>query len=69
MCRGLSADYILPVEVDGKLVDVYVLKRPWCDHFMDSVGIRFEGEPTWAVLCPFALWRGPGSPACAVRPP
>lgn len=22
-------DYIIPVEIDGKLVDVYVLKRPW----------------------------------------
>lgn len=55
MRRDLPADYILPVEVDGKLVDVYVLKRPWCDHFMDSVGIRFEGETTLARHSPSAF--------------
>lgn len=32
-----NPDYILPVEIDGRLVDVYVLKRPWLDHFLATV--------------------------------
>lgn len=35
-----NPDYILPVEIDGRLVDVYVLKRPWLDHFMSTIGPR-----------------------------
>ncbi|PNH08275.1 CTD small phosphatase-like protein [Tetrabaena socialis] len=49
-----NPDYILPVEVDGKLVDVYVLKRPWCDHFMESVGARFEVVVFTASLAKYA---------------
>ncbi|KXZ46724.1 hypothetical protein GPECTOR_41g689 [Gonium pectorale] len=49
-----NPDYILPVEVDGKLVDVYVLKRPWCDHFMESVGSRFEVVVFTASLAKYA---------------
>jgi RNA polymerase II subunit A small phosphatase-like protein len=41
-----SPDYIIPVEIDGKLVDVYVLKRPWLDHFMESIGHRW-GRACW----------------------
>lgn len=37
-----NPDYIIPVEIDGRLVDVYVLKRPWLDHFLATVGPRFE---------------------------
>ncbi|MEW5302483.1 MAG: hypothetical protein WDW36_005264 [Sanguina aurantia] len=37
-----NPDYIIPVEIDGKMVDVYVLKRPWMDHFMESISMRFE---------------------------
>jgi hypothetical protein len=32
-----NPDYIIPVEIDGRLVDVYVLKRPWLDHFLNAV--------------------------------
>lgn len=35
-----NPDYIIPVEIDGRLVDVYVLKRPWLDHFMNTVGAQ-----------------------------
>ncbi|EFN57793.1 hypothetical protein CHLNCDRAFT_34758 [Chlorella variabilis] len=35
-------DYIIPVEIEGRIVDVYVLKRPFVDHFMRAVGSRFE---------------------------
>ncbi|KAL4426656.1 hypothetical protein ABPG77_004712 [Micractinium sp. CCAP 211/92] len=35
-------DYIIPVEIEGRIVDVYVLKRPFVDHFLRAVGSRFE---------------------------
>jgi len=37
-----NPDYIIPVEIEGKIVDVYVLKRPWLDHFMATIAGRFE---------------------------
>lgn len=49
-----SPDYIIPVEIDGKLVDVYVLKRPWMDHFMESVGHRYEVVVFTASLSKYA---------------
>jgi len=40
-----NPDYIIPVEIDGRLVDVYVLKRPWLDHFLNAVssGVHSTG--------------------------
>ena len=38
-------DYVIPVEIEGRVVDVYVLKRPWCDQFLAAVGPRFEVRP------------------------
>lgn len=29
-----NPDYIIPVEIEGRQVDVYVIKRPWVDEFM-----------------------------------
>lgn len=37
-----SPDYIIPVEIEGRVVDVYVLKRPHVDEFLEAVGERFE---------------------------
>ncbi|KAL6776537.1 hypothetical protein ACKKBG_A21530 [Auxenochlorella protothecoides x Auxenochlorella symbiontica] len=37
-----SPDYIIPVEIEGRVVDVYVLKRPHVDAFLAAVGDRFE---------------------------
>lgn len=37
-----DADYIIPVDIDGEMVDVYVMKRPWLEHFMQTVSSRFE---------------------------
>jgi carboxy-terminal domain RNA polymerase II polypeptide A small phosphatase len=37
-----SPDFIIPVEIEGRIVDVYVIKRPFVDHFMRAVGQRFE---------------------------
>jgi carboxy-terminal domain RNA polymerase II polypeptide A small phosphatase len=37
-----SPDYIIPVDIEGRIVDVYVIKRPFVDHFLRAVGQRFE---------------------------
>lgn len=37
-----NPDYIIPVEIEGRVIDVYVIKRPWVDHFLATVGQRFE---------------------------
>mmetsp|Transcript_18287 Transcript_18287/g.33344 ORF Transcript_18287/g.33344 Transcript_18287/m.33344 type:complete len:295 (-) Transcript_18287:2148-3032(-) len=49
-----NPDYILPVEIDGKNVDVYVLKRPWLDHFMDHVCSIYEVVIFTASLAKYA---------------
>lgn len=49
-----NPDYIIPVEIEGKVVDVYVLKRPWMDHFMKVVGPRFEIVVFTASLSKYA---------------
>jgi hypothetical protein len=45
-----APDYIIPVEIEGRIVDVYVLKRPWLDHFMAAIAGRFEARAQ-GVLC------------------
>jgi RNA polymerase II subunit A small phosphatase-like protein len=37
-----SSDFIVPVEIDGKMTDVYVLKRPWVDLFLREVAKDWE---------------------------
>ena len=37
-----NPDYIIPVEIEGQIIDVYVVKRPWCDHFLEAVAPHFE---------------------------
>ena len=37
-----SPDFVIPVEIDGRVVDVYVIKRPYVDEFLKAVGPRFE---------------------------
>ena len=37
-----NPDFIIPVEIDGRLIDVYVIKRPYVDEFLQAVGPRFE---------------------------
>lgn len=37
-----SPDFVIPVEIDGRIVDVYVIKRPYVDEFLKAVGPRFE---------------------------
>ena len=49
-----NPDFIIPVEIEGKIVDVYVLKRPHMDHFMAYVGQRFEVVVFTASLSKYA---------------
>lgn len=37
-----DADYIIPVEIDGHLIDVYVQKRPWLDYFISKIKNMYE---------------------------
>lgn len=49
-----NPDYIIPVDIDGKLVDVYVLKRPWLDHFMACAAETYEIVVFTASLAKYA---------------
>jgi RNA polymerase II subunit A small phosphatase-like protein len=40
-----NADFIIPVEIDDQVYQVYVLKRPRVDDFMKAVGEKFEVRP------------------------
>ena len=37
-----NSDFIVPVEIDGKMTDVYMLKRPWVDFFLEEVSKDWE---------------------------
>jgi len=49
-----NPDYVIPVEIDNMLVDVYVLKRPWYDYFMKSIAPHFEIVVFTASLAKYA---------------
>lgn len=49
-----NPDYIIPIEIDGKTVDVYVLKRPGLDQFMTTIGPKFEVVIFTASLSKYA---------------
>ncbi|GHP10697.1 hypothetical protein PPROV_000942800 [Pycnococcus provasolii] len=49
-----NPDYVIPVEIDGRVTDVYVLKRPWVDHFLACVAQRFEVVVFTASLSKYA---------------
>lgn len=36
------ADYVIPVEIEGRFVDVYVQKRPYLEEFMAKIAPIFE---------------------------
>jgi RNA polymerase II subunit A small phosphatase-like protein len=38
----VNADFIVPVEIEGVIHQVYVLKRPHCDEFLLRMGAMFE---------------------------
>ena len=37
-----NADFIVPVEIDGIIHQVYVLKRPYVDEFLKKMGQLYE---------------------------
>ncbi len=37
-----QADFVIPVEIDGQVHTVYVIKRPGVDEFIETVGKLFE---------------------------
>lgn len=47
-------DFIIPVEIEGRIVDVYVLKRPLMDDFLTAVGKAFEVVVFTASLSKYA---------------
>ena len=47
-------DHIIPVEIEGRIVDVYVLKRPLMDEFLEAIANRFEIVVFTASLAKYA---------------
>jgi TFIIF-interacting CTD phosphatase-like protein len=37
-----NADFVVPVEIDGTVHQVYVLKRPFVDEFLQRMGELYE---------------------------
>ncbi|XP_041056588.1 carboxy-terminal domain RNA polymerase II polypeptide A small phosphatase 1-like isoform X2 [Carcharodon carcharias] len=49
-----NADFIIPVEIDGNMHQVYVLKRPYVDEFLKRMGELFECVLFTASLSKYA---------------
>lgn len=49
-----NADFIIPVEIDNQVHQVYVLKRPGVDQFLKSMGEKFEVVVFTASLAKYA---------------
>ncbi|XP_019409098.1 PREDICTED: carboxy-terminal domain RNA polymerase II polypeptide A small phosphatase 1 [Crocodylus porosus] len=49
-----NADFIIPVEIDGVIHQVYVLKRPHVDEFLQRMGQLFECVLFTASLAKYA---------------
>jgi RNA polymerase II subunit A small phosphatase-like protein len=49
-----NPDYILPVEIDGTIHSVYVIKRPGCDEFLQQCGQMYEVVVFTASLAKYA---------------
>ncbi|KAM7152912.1 carboxy-terminal domain RNA polymerase II polypeptide A small phosphatase 1-like isoform 2-T2 [Macrochelys suwanniensis] len=49
-----NADFIIPVEIDGIMHQVYVLKRPYVDEFLRRMGELFECVLFTASLAKYA---------------
>ncbi|KAI8814838.1 HAD-like domain-containing protein [Cladochytrium replicatum] len=48
------ADYVIPVEIDNQIHNVYVLKRPGVDTFLQRLGTQFEIVVFTASLAKYA---------------
>jgi RNA polymerase II subunit A small phosphatase-like protein len=49
-----NADFIIPVEIDNIVHQVYVLKRPYADEFLERIGPLFECVLFTASLAKYA---------------
>ncbi|KHJ93971.1 Dullard-like phosphatase domain protein [Oesophagostomum dentatum] len=49
-----NPDFVIPVEIDGIVHQVYVLKRPYVDEFLARIGDRFECVLFTASLAKYA---------------
>lgn len=49
-----NADFIVPVEIDGTVHNVYVIKRPGVDEFMRQMGLIYEVVVFTASLSKYA---------------
>ncbi|WVQ67126.1 uncharacterized protein L199_005321 [Kwoniella botswanensis] len=49
-----SADYIVPVEIESQIHNVYVIKRPGVDHFLKEMGKIYEIVVFTASLSKYA---------------
>lgn len=49
-----DADFIVPVEIEGTVYKVYVLKRPYVDEFLDAVAKHYEVVIFTASLSKYA---------------
>lgn len=49
-----NADFIVPVEIDGTIHQVYVLKRPYVDDFLQKMGELYECILFTASLAKYA---------------
>ncbi|XP_064114317.1 carboxy-terminal domain RNA polymerase II polypeptide A small phosphatase 1-like [Macrobrachium nipponense] len=49
-----NADFIVPVEIDGTIHQVYVLKRPYVDDFLQKMGELYECVLFTASLAKYA---------------
>ncbi|CAM1297434.1 CTDSPL (predicted) [Pycnogonum litorale] len=49
-----NADFIVPVEIDGTVHQVYVLKRPYVDEFLQKMGELYECILFTASLAKYA---------------
>ena len=60
-----NADFIVPVEIDGVVHQVYVLKRPFVDEFLQRMGELFECVLFTASLAKVSVvdvaWHRPGT--------
>ncbi|KAI7809394.1 putative CTD small phosphatase-like protein [Triplophysa rosa] len=54
-----NADFIVPVEIDGTVHQVYVLKRPHVDEFLQKMGELFECVLFTASLAKVCLFHTP----------
>jgi RNA polymerase II subunit A small phosphatase-like protein len=49
-----NADIILPIEIEGNVSDIYILKRPGVDAFLKEVNKHFEVVIFTASLSKYA---------------